>query len=338
MSFGFGIGDFVTIGRTVLTLYNACQGAPGELGELRRDLSSIHILLADLERQAQDPTSLLHQKCSDKRPAWLQVRTNLEETLKELEVLVGKYKSMGRNAWLRIQLGSMDLSVIRGKLDTHLNTMNALFNSMSLSSLGRVEAELGSLSESMKLVLSLLMESIQAERAGQKAPTVLSAFEAGNGPEWARMKMELIVAGVPSHDLESQRDRVEELLNWVVNSPDLDKLNEVDVDDSISQCGSDIYVSSTSNGQLQPQDRQTIRAIVTPTREECIPPATSTLSQNVQLDNRSQLRDAQIPPSITEKNFASVQVKIIKIMIVDDKFGRKYLRSKLLGLDLMAEI
>jgi len=98
MSFGFSVGDFLAAGQLALTLYTACKGAPGELGELARELNSIHTLLADLEHQSQDPNSLLRRNCSDRREAWLQIRQNLEATLAELQDLVNKYRSMGKNA------------------------------------------------------------------------------------------------------------------------------------------------------------------------------------------------------------------------------------------------
>lgn len=147
---------------------------------------------------------------------------------------------MGRNAWLRVQLGLTNVHDLREKLNVHLLAMNALFNEMSLSLLGRVEERLGELDDNMDLILRLLIESTQAERAGHKEPTVLSAHESPDGPEWDRMKMELILAGVPKNDIDTNRDKITEILGWVVNdNPQLENLEEVDVDDSISQRGAE---------------------------------------------------------------------------------------------------
>ena len=73
MSFGFGVGDFLSVGQLVLRLYNACDGAPEEFQELRRDLSSIHIVMSGLESQVADPSSLLRQRCGDRKPEWMQL-------------------------------------------------------------------------------------------------------------------------------------------------------------------------------------------------------------------------------------------------------------------------
>jgi hypothetical protein len=170
MSFGFGVGDFLAVGQLVLTLYNACGGAPGELLELRKDLGSLHIQISGLVLQAQDPDSLIRRKGAGKRPEWLQIRDNLEYTLKELQDLVKRYERMGKKAWLRVQLGLTNLTDLRGKLAFHLQAMNNLFSGITLSSLGRLEAgqarmegHLGKFDAFMNVVAPLLLQSVSEE-------------------------------------------------------------------------------------------------------------------------------------------------------------------------------
>ncbi len=84
---------------------------------------------------------------------------------------------MGENPAVTIGLG-----VHRGKFYIHLNATNTLSNSMSLSSLGRIEDELGRLSNNMAFVLSFLTESVQAGRVGgHKPPKILGASEIEHG-------------------------------------------------------------------------------------------------------------------------------------------------------------
>jgi hypothetical protein len=232
MSFGFGVGDFLAVGQLAMKLFNACAAAPSEFQELRRDLSSIHTALYGLQSQAEDPTSLLRQRYGDRKPEWITLRQNLEATLLELEDLVNRYQQMGRNAWLRVQLGLKNLSDLRGKLSLHLNAINGFIGSLTLSSLGRMEPALGRIE-------SLLLEFCKEERLGHKAPTVLSAHEAGDGPAWKQMKLDLLLGGISKEDLERNEDRIKELLDWVVNNErDLVALQDVEVGDSISQQGS----------------------------------------------------------------------------------------------------
>lgn len=333
MSFGFGVGEFLTVGQLVLKLYNACNSAPGEFGLLKADLSSLHILLYSLELQAEDPTSLLQRKCGDKRPEWLQIRANLEETLKELQGLVKQYEKMGRNAWQRVQLGLKNLTDLRAKLGIQLNAMNTLFGGIVLGSLGRLEEaqgrmeeQLGKFDTTMALVARLLLQSVSEERRGRKAPTVLSAHENRNGPEWDRLKMELVVAGVPKDDLEDDSERIMELLDWAVNNgPDLEGLDEMQVHDSVSNAGYRQEVPAQTD--INSQSMVNRKALPAKTYSYPTPPTTSAQSPSLSSIPSSLASSMQTSFHIQSSIYRGSNSKTaripIKILIVDDNLTRK---------------
>lgn len=312
MSFGFGVGDFLAVGQLVLTLYNACNGAPGELSELQKDLSSLHILLSGLSVQAQDPNSLLLRKGGTKRPAWLQIRENLESTLKELNDLVKRYESMDRKAWMRVQLGLKNLTDLRGKLAFHLQAMNTLFGGITLSSLGRIEEgqarmelQLGKFDAFMSIVAPLLLQAVSEERAGHKAPTVLSAHEKGEGLEWDRMTMELVVAGVSREELEQNSERIREVLDWAVNNgPDLDDLQEVQIGDSLSCHGSNAEEDVPPTAGPSRDGTYGITTALETTGPKSTPPHSAPSSPGIPVYKPAEAID-------------------LKILIIDDTLGRK---------------
>jgi hypothetical protein len=257
MSFGVGVGDFLAVGRLVLDLYNACKDAPGEFQEICRELSSIHTVLSGLATQAQDPTSLLINQGKERIPEWMKIQENLEFTLGELQDLVKRYYKMGRNAWLRIQFVSENLAQLRGRLSFHLNVINAFVGSLSLSALGRMEPALGRIEV-------MLRESVKEEKRGDKEPTVLSAYENNDAISWEKVERDLALEGVSKQEFEKNKDRIKELLNWVVeHGADLAALEEVGVGDSVSQTGDD------------PKDEQVVQHEVVPQgREHKVPTAT----------------------------------------------------------------
>lgn len=228
MSFGFSVGDFVAVGKVVLQLYNACRNAPREFQEISGELSSIHTVLSGLAEQAKDPTSLLLRRGGDRSLEWISIRENLESTLAELQDLVGRYQNMGRNAWLRMRMGSKNLDGLRSKLDFHLGVINTFVGSLALSALGRMEPVLGRIE-------SLLRESVREERAGHKTPTVLTAHETNDVVSWKQIEMDLLLEGITREDFEKNKERIRELLNWVVsNECDLANLRDVEPGDSVS--------------------------------------------------------------------------------------------------------
>jgi hypothetical protein len=232
MSFGVGVGDFLAVGRLVLDLYNACKDAPGEFQEICRELSSIHTVLSGLATQAQDPSSLLIKQGRERIPEWTKIQENLEFTLGELEDMVKRYYKMGKNAWMRMQFGRENLLGLKGRLGFHLNVINAFVGSLSLSALGRMEPALGRIEV-------LLRDSVKEERKGNKVPTVLSAYENNDEVSWERVEMDLALEGVSKQEFEKNKERIKELMAWVVeHGADLSALEEVGVGDSVSQTGS----------------------------------------------------------------------------------------------------
>ncbi|TVY62924.1 High osmolarity signaling protein SHO1 [Lachnellula suecica] len=231
MSFGFGVGDFLAVGRLVLDLYNACKDAPGEFQEIGRELSSIHTVLSGLATQASDPSSLLLSQGKERLPEWTSIQENLEFTLGELQDLVKRYYKMGRNAWLRIQFVGENLKGLRARLAFHLGVVNTFVGSLSLSALGRMEPALGRIE-------MMLRERVREERKGNREPTVLSAYENDDAVSWEKIEMDLALEGVSAQEFEKNRERIRELLAWVVDhGKDLEALEEVGVGDSVSQTG-----------------------------------------------------------------------------------------------------
>jgi len=246
MSFGFSVGDFVAVGQVVLRLYNACQNAPKEFQEISGELSSIHTVLFGLSEQAKDPTSLLLQRGGDRGLEWTRIRENLETTLAELQDLVKRYETMGRNAWRRARLGMENLTALRSKFGFHLAVINTFVSSLSLSALGRMEPVLGRIE-------CLLRESVREERAGHKTPTVLTAHETGDEVSWKQIEMDLLLEGIPREDYERNRDRIRELLKWIVTDEnELANLRGVEPDDSISCFATEANPFEDQVFELQP--------------------------------------------------------------------------------------
>lgn len=88
MSFGFSVGDFVTVGQLTWTVYKGCKAAPREFQELSGELSSLHTILHELEDEAKAPTSLLNRRGADRKPELDTLLGNLSATLEKVEDIV----------------------------------------------------------------------------------------------------------------------------------------------------------------------------------------------------------------------------------------------------------
>lgn len=96
MSFGFSVGDFVALSTLTISLYRSFKNTPGEFSEISQQLQSLHIVIADLTDQAQQENSPLNGNGATRGQELFAIRSNLLETMTELEDLHRRYQKMGR--------------------------------------------------------------------------------------------------------------------------------------------------------------------------------------------------------------------------------------------------
>ncbi|KAE9369195.1 hypothetical protein N431DRAFT_469125 [Stipitochalara longipes BDJ] len=121
MSFGFGIGDFVTLLTLTVSLYRSFKNAPDKFDKIGR-----------LQGLSAEPESTRGQELST-------IRGNLVDTVKDLEDLHKKYQKMGQLSWSRFKAGQEDLSAMGDRLTAHVSALNAFMGSLAIASLGRME-------------------------------------------------------------------------------------------------------------------------------------------------------------------------------------------------------
>lgn len=58
MSFGFSVGDFAVLGQLTWQIYKACRDAPESFKNISQEVSSLHLLLKELEESHSDDAAL----------------------------------------------------------------------------------------------------------------------------------------------------------------------------------------------------------------------------------------------------------------------------------------
>lgn len=127
MSFGFGIGDFITISTLAWRTYKSCKDSSDNFNSISSEVASLHIVLKEVEE------SLSGQTLSGSQETQLRTLGNgCNDVLNDLNMLVEKYNSFGTNSqrtWDRVKWGREDIQSIRERLIsniTMLNTFNAI--------------------------------------------------------------------------------------------------------------------------------------------------------------------------------------------------------------------
>jgi len=164
---------------------------------------SLHINLKNLTDEVENPKSLLSRRGEAMRDEFNHILENVQKSLKDLEQMVLKYRSletMQRRTWDRMRFGLKDLNTIRQKLAYHTAQIKLFLSNLTMSSLGRIE--------------SLLEDFIQEIRSGRRAPTLLSIDQGGDEAAvgWKQLESDLSESGIPLQDIERHRDDIEEYL------------------------------------------------------------------------------------------------------------------------------
>ncbi|KAH8656957.1 hypothetical protein BGZ60DRAFT_343303, partial [Tricladium varicosporioides] len=203
MSFGYSVGDIIATSTLCWTVYRACREATGNYKDVTTELESLHINLKNLEDEIKNPKSLLNRRGEIMQSEFNHILENVQKSLKELEQMVVKYRSlatMERKTWDRMRFGLKDLNTIRQKLTYHTAQIKLFLGHLMVDSLGRIE--------------SLLEDFVQEIRNGKRAPTLLSIDHGGDEADmgWKQLESDLSESGIPSKDIERHRHEIEEYL------------------------------------------------------------------------------------------------------------------------------
>ena len=117
MSFGYGIGDIVTVGQLAWTVYKGCRDAPESFRNLSQEILSLHAVLKEVEEclpsDGLAPSKQLRLK---------NVTQGCSKVLEDLQDLVDRYRGLGtqkRRTWDRVKFASEQTVELRSRLTSN---------------------------------------------------------------------------------------------------------------------------------------------------------------------------------------------------------------------------
>ncbi|CZR60704.1 uncharacterized protein PAC_10600 [Phialocephala subalpina] len=208
--------DFVPLDELVQQLSNSCTAAASVFEDLSEDLAAIHRHLESLIKQANNPHSLLIQRCQDRRKDWLHILESLTYALCELQECVSTYYEIGPDIWLQADDAQRHLNNLRSEVMVGYDAVDTFVESLGLSPLGRKDFSLGQIEK-------LLVHAVREERAGGGDYGVLKTFNGGyGGGGFQRISKYLKTYGIDEEEITRHDARTKQLLIWVVeNEPAL---------------------------------------------------------------------------------------------------------------------
>ena len=126
MSFGYGVGDFLAVGQLCWKIYKKCKDSTGNYAQLSSEVGALHNVLKETEE-------LLSQQglTTEQRARLAICRQGCEDVLKDLDLLLVKYQSIGtksQRTFDRLGFGMQDVNGIRLRLNTNVSMLDAFNN------------------------------------------------------------------------------------------------------------------------------------------------------------------------------------------------------------------
>jgi len=140
MSFGIGIGDFISVIMLAKTTYQNCLSAPKEFHEAGREAQSISILLETIKSEFNTPNfPLLCQK--DPANQFKILTENCRPALEGLNRIAGDFRSLGTKdpkILHRFRFPKGEIGALRSQLIFHNSSLSAFLNTVGLGKLGDI--------------------------------------------------------------------------------------------------------------------------------------------------------------------------------------------------------
>ena len=129
MSFGFGVGDFLSVGKMVWDVYSSYADAPEQFRNFSQEILSLHAVFEQVEEQLHDTTTLSTKNTNNLKTLY----DGLKGIMEELDDLLKKYKSLESTGNLIDQLkwGQEGLVGLRERLRSNINLLTTFNASLA---------------------------------------------------------------------------------------------------------------------------------------------------------------------------------------------------------------
>ena len=122
MSFGFSVGDFITISTLAMNIYSSCKNSSRGFKSITSEVNSLHIVLKKTSEYLSE-----HSLDADAAECLESLKNECYSVLKDIQDLLQKYRSLGMKGriWDKMKWGSEDVSGIRHRLTVNVTLLTA---------------------------------------------------------------------------------------------------------------------------------------------------------------------------------------------------------------------
>ena len=218
MSFGYSIGDVVSLTQLAWKIVKNTQKACGEHHEFTQVVLSLHLVLRSLKQEMSKPESPLNRPGYRKEDLEFicrgcnKVLWMLDDILEKYHSLSGEERSL-RELWQKFRFGNgeiADLQDLRSKMVAYTSTLDLLLHTASVGSLGRIEKQMKGGFEEMNGGFEEIKKDVHEIAArlivkSHSEGSVLSTYANDDKSVWKEFHGDLCRQGFSSSDLKRHR-------------------------------------------------------------------------------------------------------------------------------------
>ena len=124
MSFGFGVGDILSISNLAVTVYTAYKDAPNNYKQIAEEVDSLQVMIRKAAQHFESAA------LSDfDRQEGQKVLKGCQSVLEDLNSLIEKYKSLASSntgqVFKRVMLGTEDITTLRVRLISNTGLLSS---------------------------------------------------------------------------------------------------------------------------------------------------------------------------------------------------------------------
>ena len=222
MSFGWSANDLVALSKLCYQTVQNARKACGEYDSLTQEVSSLHGLFMQLEKEKNIPESVLNKPDDSCRSEVEAVVSGCKKDLLLLEKLLNKYNALGaeqggfRKLRHKVRFGNgkmADLPLLRAKITYYNSILHTQLQLVSMQSAARIERSLqdtgGELDELKKAIENLSSRLV-------KTNSPLTPFLNDDVAVWKTFRRELLRAGYSSSQLQRYGERIRKYCEQLV--------------------------------------------------------------------------------------------------------------------------
>ena len=134
MSFGWGVGDIVTISEYAVKVYTAYKDAPDSYRHISEEVAALQVLIEEVKQHFKSSAigSNDHQHGQT-------VLKSCHSVLEDLNSLIEKYKDLTSTdkslVLQRVKLGSEDIATLRARLTSNATLLSSFIRRSNISTI-----------------------------------------------------------------------------------------------------------------------------------------------------------------------------------------------------------